>query len=67
MVELTITRFASLPNTDFTAWVSAVSPAGVEVPCALIYPICDVVTPASSKAFSIASAAPAPFSGGDVM
>lgn len=35
LVELTITRLAASPKTDLTACVSALSPAGVDVPCAL--------------------------------
>ena len=37
LVELIISRDASAPNTAFTAATSMGSPAGVEVPCALMY------------------------------
>ena len=43
------------------------APAGVDVPCALIYCTWSGLTPASRSAFSMEEAAPRPFSGGEVI
>jgi hypothetical protein len=67
LVELTAIRYARSPRARLTARVSAASPAGVEVPWALMYWIWSGLTPASSIARRMHSAAPAPSSEGDVM
>src|SRR5688572_5696069 len=53
--------YACSPNTVLIAAVSLLSFNGVEVPCALIYPISIVSNPASSRASFMAMAAPAHF------
>lgn len=53
-------------NTALTAWVSAISPRPVEVPCALMYPISDGVKPARLSARRMQAAAPAPSGWGAV-
>ena len=66
-VELIESSYACCPNTDFTAAVSPLSFAFVDVPCAFIYPISFVFMPASSIATFIHLAAPSPPSAGEVI
>ena len=54
------------PNTALTANVSALSPSGVEVPCALIYPMSEGCIPARCSARFMQAAAPAPSGQGAV-
>jgi len=66
-VELIIRRRACSPNTVFAAVTSIGSPAGVEVPCALMYSTSSNAIPASWSARFIARAAPSPSTQGAVM
>ena len=55
------------PKTEWIAFTSAKSPTGVDVACALIYPMCSGKREAQDRAESIARAAPSPVSGGEVI
>jgi len=66
LVELTRRRRAWSPNTDLTARTSAGSPAGVEVPCALMYSTSSAGMPAPYRARLTGRAAPLPSSLGAV-
>ena len=49
LVEPKMSDAAWLPKTALTAWVSAMSPWGVEVPCALMYPTTSGRRPPSAR------------------
>ena len=59
--------YAWSPSARFMASVSARSPSGVEVPCALRYSTWSTFTPASFSADSMQRDGPSPFSLGAVM
>src|ERR1700686_775918 len=66
LVELTARRLACSPKARFIATVSALSPSGVEVACALTYCTSAGFRAASLSAFTIDRRAPSPSSGGAV-
>ena len=59
--------FAQSPNTLLMAWVSAMSPCGVEVPCVFTYPTCSGESRASFNAMRMARCPPSPSGAGEVM
>src|SRR4051794_2437087 len=67
LVDDTINFLDASPKQAFIACVSARSPAGVEVPCALTYCTSPAFKPASFIAAVMQRAAPSPFSLGAVM
>ena len=67
LVELTASFFACSPKARLMATVSALSPSGVEVACALMYWTALASRRASRSAFAMARRAPSPSSGGAVM
>src|SRR5258705_11691908 len=60
LVELTASFFAWSPKTVLMAWVSAMSPCGVLVPCALMYWISVGARRAWRRAILMQRAAPSP-------
>src|ERR1051326_967138 len=67
LVEPKISFFACVPNTAFTADVSAATPCGVDVPCALMSPASSGRMLPDCIARRIASCAPEPSGAGAVM
>ncbi len=62
-----VTGSAPSPNTLASAAASAASLSGVEVPCALTWPMSPAARPASASAISMQARAPEPSSAGAVM
>ena len=54
------------PNTSFIAEISTLSPTGVEVPCALMYPMSPGSSPAAASAAFMQALAPCPSGAGEV-
>src|ERR1051325_4517512 len=67
LVELTASFFAWSPKTVLMAWVSQMSPCGVEVPWALMYWMSVRFRPALRNAAFMQRAAPSPPGAGAVM
>src|SRR3977135_892007 len=67
LVELTASLRACSPKTLLMAWVSQMSPAGVEVPWAVMEERSVGFNPAERSAIFMQRAAPSPSGDGDVM